>query len=119
MPRPQPMALLTIKPTQVDIEIASKVADHTDVAIAVSLNLLQAWKTGGAAVDEFALAFTPSFADDVCSPDTSKNASKSDGCGEFYRCVQCDAEISRENRNRTSSLSYCYYLSFFRGAPGR
>jgi hypothetical protein len=81
MPRPQPMALLTIKPTQVDIEIASKVADHTDVAIAVSLNLLQAWKTGGAAVDEFALALTPSFADDVCSPDTSKNASKSDGRG--------------------------------------
>jgi hypothetical protein len=87
------MALLTIKPTQVDIEIASKVADHTDVAIAVSLNLLQAWKTGGAAVDVFALALTPSFADDVCSPDTSKMPANRTAAANFYVGFQRVAKI--------------------------
>jgi len=101
------MALLTIKPTQVDIEIASKVADHTDVAIAVSLNLLQAWKTGGAAVDVFASALTaicsiPSFGvskfvDDVCSSDTSKNASKPDRTANFYMAFQRVVKIFSQN----------------------
>ncbi|MBR0915470.1 hypothetical protein [Bradyrhizobium japonicum] len=65
-------------------------------------------KVGGAAVDVFALALTPSFlrairsmasfaipkaADDVCSPDTSKNASKPDSRGEFL----CGFSICREN----------------------
>lgn len=37
-----------------------------------------------------------------------------------FACIfNASRQLSREIRNRTSSLSYCYYCDLFRGAPGR
>ena len=53
------------------------------------------------------------------SRDTNKNANKPDGCVNFYACFQCATKIFLKIWNQTSSLSYCYYLCFQSGAPGR
>lgn len=87
--------------------------------------------SGAAAVDVFALVLMPSFLRAICSmpsfgiskfairPIPAKMPANWTAGANFYGCFNVSRKFSRENRNRTSALSDCYYLHFFRGAPGR